>query len=451
MVTSAAPAISVIIPTYNWSAALRLAIRSVLLQTMQDFELFVIGDGCTDDSEQVVRSFQDSRISWHSLDRNYGSQWAANNLGIGLARADLIAYLGHDDIWYPTHLEAILRTARETGADVVTSIMALYGPRESGSCGVAGLFPTGVYTARDFVPPSAFAHTKQICTEHRWQDPADVDAPIDMVFINTSIALAKKAASTRELTCFKFNAAWRRDVYKLKTVEEQEKMLARVESGIDFRSEELFNVIQAAVSDRLIRVRLPTVREGRGFVFERNRKYKGAQQRFAESELVTVSRPMRFDMRKQDMPFEWHPLEYLSKDRLLRATGLRRIWPRRTFRWTGPSRRSTIDLPIRFDRNLRVCIGVMPPLKPAILETLVVSVHGQPVSHRITKKQGRNIEIEADILRDAIVKSDRDFGVTLEVGEVARPCDVSDSQDTRTVGLPVQWIELRPLTNGSGR
>ena len=41
---SQAPAISVIIATYHWSAALRLAIRSVLLQTMQDFEILVVGD-----------------------------------------------------------------------------------------------------------------------------------------------------------------------------------------------------------------------------------------------------------------------------------------------------------------------------------------------------------------------------------------------------------------------
>jgi Glycosyl transferase family 2 len=445
MVAPQSPAISVIIPTYNWSAALRLAIRSVLLQTMQDFELFVIGDGCTDDSEQVVRGFRDSRISWHNLDRNYGSQWAANNLGIAMARSNLIAYLGHDDIWYPTHLEAILRTARETNADVVSSIMALYGPPGSGACGVAGLFPTGVYTARDFVPPSAFAHTKQVCAGHPWQDPAEVDTPIDMVFINNTIALAKVAASTRELTCFKFNAAWRRDVYKTKTVDEQERMLARVESGVDFRPQELLNVVQSAVADRLIKVRLPTVREGRGFVFERNRKYKGAQSRFAESELATVSRPTRFDMRNQHMPFEWHDLEFLRKDRLLRMTGLRRIWKRATFRWTGPNRRSTIDLPVRFDRDLRIRLGLMPPLKPDILETLVISVHGQAVAHRFTKKTRRHIEIEADLRRDAIAKSDRDFGVTLEVGEVVRACDVSDSTDTRTVGLPVKWIELRPL------
>jgi glycosyltransferase involved in cell wall biosynthesis len=121
------PAISVVIPTYNWSAALRCAIRSVLLQTMQDFEILVVGDGCTDDSEAIVAAFNDPRLRWYNLDRNYGSQWAANNFAIEHAAADWIAYLGHDDIWYPTHLAAILRTAELDTAEIVTSTMIFYG------------------------------------------------------------------------------------------------------------------------------------------------------------------------------------------------------------------------------------------------------------------------------------------------------------------------------------
>jgi glycosyltransferase involved in cell wall biosynthesis len=55
------PRVTVIIPTHNWSTVLPYAINSVLAQTMPDFELIVVGDACTDDSEQVVAAIKDPR------------------------------------------------------------------------------------------------------------------------------------------------------------------------------------------------------------------------------------------------------------------------------------------------------------------------------------------------------------------------------------------------------
>src|SRR5437762_4733085 len=107
--SSASPQISVIIATYNRSNVLRYAIQSVLWQIFQDFEILVIGDGCTDDSAQVVASFAEPRIRWHNLPQNSGSQSMPNNTGLEMARGTYIAYLGHDDLWYPTHLELLIR------------------------------------------------------------------------------------------------------------------------------------------------------------------------------------------------------------------------------------------------------------------------------------------------------------------------------------------------------
>ncbi|PJF27365.1 MAG: hypothetical protein CUN53_04330 [Phototrophicales bacterium] len=64
---------SVLIATFNGSAVLRYAIESVLHQTVTDWELRVTGDGCTDDSAEVVASFNDPRIHWHNLPENSGS------------------------------------------------------------------------------------------------------------------------------------------------------------------------------------------------------------------------------------------------------------------------------------------------------------------------------------------------------------------------------------------
>ena len=63
------PQVTVILPTYNRSSVLRYAIASVLRQTFTDFELLVIGDGCTDDSAQVVAEAGDARVRWVAIER----------------------------------------------------------------------------------------------------------------------------------------------------------------------------------------------------------------------------------------------------------------------------------------------------------------------------------------------------------------------------------------------
>jgi glycosyltransferase involved in cell wall biosynthesis len=118
MSSGTAPAVSIVTATYNWSSVLRCAIESVRMQTFADFELLVAGDGCTDDSEAVVRAFEDPRLRWMNLPANSGGQAAPNNCGIAAARGEYIAYLGHDDVWYPTHLESLVETIRRTSADL---------------------------------------------------------------------------------------------------------------------------------------------------------------------------------------------------------------------------------------------------------------------------------------------------------------------------------------------
>src|SRR5690349_724308 len=112
------PRVTVIIATYNWSSVLPYAIGSVLDQTRQDFELLVVGDGCTDDSEHVVAAIGDPRVRWINLPSNTGHQSGPNNRGLQEARGEFIAYLGHDDIWLKHHLECSIAMLEETGADM---------------------------------------------------------------------------------------------------------------------------------------------------------------------------------------------------------------------------------------------------------------------------------------------------------------------------------------------
>jgi glycosyltransferase involved in cell wall biosynthesis len=80
------PSVSVIIPAYNRAHSVGRAIRSVLNQTYQGFEIILVDDGSTDDTEGVVRSLNDDRIRYIRHDENKGAA-AARNTGITAALA----------------------------------------------------------------------------------------------------------------------------------------------------------------------------------------------------------------------------------------------------------------------------------------------------------------------------------------------------------------------------
>jgi len=101
----AEPLFSVVIPVYNRADVLARALRSVLDQSCQDFEIVVVDDGSVDDPKSVAESFGDPRIRFFRQDNRGGG--AARNAGIDLARGQLIAFLDSDDLFLPEHLETM--------------------------------------------------------------------------------------------------------------------------------------------------------------------------------------------------------------------------------------------------------------------------------------------------------------------------------------------------------
>jgi glycosyltransferase involved in cell wall biosynthesis len=93
------PRVSILIVTYNREAFLPLAVRSVLSQSYEDFELLILDDASTDRSpEAIAELFTDRRITYVKHARNLGIN-ANRNAGLALAKGDYVAMLDSDDVW----------------------------------------------------------------------------------------------------------------------------------------------------------------------------------------------------------------------------------------------------------------------------------------------------------------------------------------------------------------
>lgn len=114
------PLVSVIMPAYNGQEYVEQAIRSVMDQTVQDWELLVIDDGSTDNTRAIVEglSREDSRISLIRNEANMGVA-KTRNRGLALSKGTYVALLDSDDYWAPEMLQKMIARAEETKADIV--------------------------------------------------------------------------------------------------------------------------------------------------------------------------------------------------------------------------------------------------------------------------------------------------------------------------------------------
>ena len=87
---------SIIIPTLNRKSFLKKAVDSVLAQTYTNFELIIIDDGSTDETDKLISSYNDTRIAYMHQENKGVSN--ARNKGLKLAKGDFIAFLDSDDL-----------------------------------------------------------------------------------------------------------------------------------------------------------------------------------------------------------------------------------------------------------------------------------------------------------------------------------------------------------------
>lgn len=96
------PFITVVVPTYNRADLIGDTIKSLLAQDYQQYEILVIDDGSTDNTEQVVNSLKADKVSY--IRKNNAERAAARNYGANLAKGDYVNFFDSDDIALPNHL-----------------------------------------------------------------------------------------------------------------------------------------------------------------------------------------------------------------------------------------------------------------------------------------------------------------------------------------------------------
>jgi len=421
------PRVSVIIPTYNWSGVLRFSIPSVLRQTFRDFELLVIGDACTDDSAEVTASFGDPRVRWHNLPRTAGSQAGPNNAGLEMARGEYVAYLGHDDLWYPTHLGSLVEALDRTGADLAYAVAILYGPPGTGIRGVSGLVVPQPGERLHHIPPSSLLHRRDLIARiGPWKDHRTIRLPHDYELLVRAWEHGQSFVPTGRLSVFKFTAAWRPDAYRTRSTDEQAEWARRMETEPDFLERELLDVVTAYATGKAVEIGAPPDAPP-GELVERSKSYKGV-----DTELPAKERraSLRFEFDQVLPGFEWHGIE---RD------------PRHgTFQWSGPGTRSSVHLPLVNDRDLEITFRVLHWLERDVLDGLRLEVNGEPVALTRHIETFGGMVFEGRLPAAALARSLGPPRLTFLIHRTVAPADLDPSSgDRRRLGLAFNWIEVR--------
>ncbi|MFN8282858.1 MAG: glycosyltransferase [Chitinophagales bacterium] len=98
---------SIIIPAYNRAHMIKETLESTFLQTYDNYEIIVVDDGSTDNTEEVVRSVNNPKVVYHKKINE--ERAVARNTGFLLAKGDYVTLLDSDDFLYPNHLEEAVK------------------------------------------------------------------------------------------------------------------------------------------------------------------------------------------------------------------------------------------------------------------------------------------------------------------------------------------------------
>ena len=120
------PLVSVVVATYNRADLISETLDSILNQTYKIFELIVVDDGSSDNTEEIVKRYSNGRINYIKTD-NWGGPARPRNIGIKQSKGEYIAFCYDDDIWLPKKLEKQIKCLDNSDNGMVFSMHKQFG------------------------------------------------------------------------------------------------------------------------------------------------------------------------------------------------------------------------------------------------------------------------------------------------------------------------------------
>jgi hypothetical protein len=355
------PYFSIVIAAFNSASWIVPAVRSALDQTFVDHEIIVIGDGCTDRTGEILTSNFGNAIQWKNLERNTGGQSFPNNEGIRLSRGTHIAYLGHDDIWSPRHLEQLAGVIRARDPDFAVSGAVYHAPPGSRYYQTTGIFDDPRTAEREFFPPSSFAHRRDVVERIGfWRDPERIRAPADCEFLLRAAERGCSFASSKTITVHKFAAGHRFLSYRFPSGTEQQRLLERMHApGGEARILEEIRRDIAEGADH------PPIRYSGfdhlapGELYRRNRRTKGLDK----APPILINGPRRLAVEPFPAGLDWYELE---EHPILGFV-----------RWSGPNPNPRYPVNVRLTGGFRLRIHVLAFADQGLAALLELDVNGR--------------------------------------------------------------------------
>lgn len=118
--------VTVVLPTYNRGYTIKKAIESVRQQSYCNWELIIVDDASTDNTEECVRGYQDTRIKYICNEKNGGAAYSRNE-GIRLAQTEYVAFQDSDTVWHPDKLKLQMEKIEREAWDMVYHPYSLNG------------------------------------------------------------------------------------------------------------------------------------------------------------------------------------------------------------------------------------------------------------------------------------------------------------------------------------